>query len=100
MLRYLFVLDVAFAVLGASMAIGVGVSALLLGLHLDAAPEQRASFDNLLLLTLVFTIITVTSAACAMGLHRKAGWHWGAHAVFALSTVASVPLFLRILSSQ
>lgn len=99
-MRYLFVLDAAFAILGASMAIGVGVSALLLGLHLDTAPEQRASFDNLLLLTLAFTAITLTAAASAMGLHRKARWHWGAHAAFVLATVVSVPLFLRILSSQ
>ncbi|MES2885793.1 MAG: hypothetical protein V4709_13380 [Pseudomonadota bacterium] len=100
MLRYLFVLDVAFAVLGASMAIGVGVSALLLGLYLDTSPEQRPSFDNLLLLTLAFTVITLTSAASAFGLHRRAGWHWGAHALFALATVASVPLFIRILANQ
>jgi hypothetical protein len=41
MLRYLFILDIAIAVLGASMVIGVGVSALLLGFHLDRAPEYR-----------------------------------------------------------
>ncbi len=99
MLRYLFVLDVAVAVLGASMTVGVGVSALLLGWHLDMAPEQRPSFDNLLWLTAAFTAITVTAAASALGLHRKRRWHWGAHAMSLLSLAASFPLFIRILAT-
>lgn len=100
MRRYLFVLDVAFAILGASMAIGVGVSALLLGWYLDTSPEQRGSFNNLLWLTLAFTAITMASFAGALGLHRKASWHWLAQAAFALSLLASFPLFVRILGNQ
>lgn len=100
MLRYLFVLDVAFALLGGAMVIGVGVSALLLGWYLDTAPEQRASFDNLLLLTLAFSAITGTAFASALGLHRQRAWHGVAHLLFALSIFASVPLFIRILGNQ
>ena len=100
MRRYFFVFDVAFAILGASMMIGVGVSALLLGWYLDVAPEQRGSYNNLLLLTIAFTAITVASAASAFGLRRQAGWHWGAHALFAVSILASIPLFIRILGNQ
>ena len=100
MARYLFVFDIAFAILGASMMIGVGVSALLLGGYLDVAPEQRASYNNLLLLTLAFTAITAAAAGSAFGLRRKAGWHWGAHALLFVSLIASVPLFIRILGNQ
>lgn len=100
MFRYLFVLDVAAALLGAAMVIGVGISALLLGWYLDVAPEQRASYYNLLILTAVFTAITATSFAGALGLHRKVGWHWLAHALFAASVAISVPVFIRILGNQ
>jgi len=88
-MRYLFVLDVAFAVLGASMVIGVGVSALLLGWHLDVAPEQRGSMNTLLVLTVAYTVVTLAAAAGAWGLRRKAGWHWLAQAAFATSLVAA-----------
>ena len=99
MLRYLFVLDVAVAVLGASMVIGVGVSALLLAWHLDVAPEQRASMNALLVLTAAYSAMTLTAAAGAWGLHRKARWHWLAHAAFAITLVLSYFVSIRMLSS-
>lgn len=100
MFRYLFVLDVAFSLLGAAMVIGVGISALLLGWHLDVAPEQRPSYNNLLLLTVAFSVITSAAFASALGLHRKARWHWITHALFLFSCIASVPLFTRVLGNQ
>ena len=49
--RYLFIADIALAILGASMVIGVGVSALLLAVYLDEAPEYAGQVRTLLLLT-------------------------------------------------
>ncbi len=98
MRRYLLVLDLAFAVLGASMAIGVGVSALLLAGHLDIAPEQQGSMNSLLMLTLAYTAVTVAAAASAFGLHRRQGWHWAAQAAFGLSVVASYFVSIQMLA--
>ena len=99
MLRYLFVLDVAFAVLGASMMIGVGVSALLLAWHLDMAPEQRASMNALLVLTAAYGAMTLAAAAGAWALHRQARWHWLAHAAFAGTLICSYLVSIQMLSS-
>lgn len=100
MLRYLFVLDIAFAVLGASMVIGVGVSALLLAWHLDVAPEQRGSMHNLLLLTAAYSAVTLAAAAAAFGIHRKSGWHWLAQAAFVATLFISYFVSLQMLTSQ
>ena len=99
MLRYLFVLDVAFAVLGASMVIGVGVSALLLAWHLNIAPEQRASMDALLLLTAAYSALTLAAAAGAWALHKKARWHWLAQVAFAATLFLSYLASVQILTS-
>jgi hypothetical protein len=89
MLRYFFMLDVAFAVLGASMAVGVGISALLLAVHLDIAPEQRDSMLNLLGLTVAYVAVTLTAVAGAWGIHRRARWHWLAQLTFFGAAAAS-----------
>lgn len=99
-MRYLFVLDVAFAVLGASMVIGVGVSALLLGWYLDVAPEQRGSMNALLILTAAYSAVTLAAAAGGWGIRRKARWHWLAQAAFAASLVASYFVSIQTLVSQ
>lgn len=100
MLRYLFVLDVAFAVLGASMVVGVGVSALLLAFHMDVAPEQRDSMLGLLALTAAYSAVTVAAALGAWGLHRKRRWHWGAQAAFLAGLLVSYFISIQMLSSQ
>lgn len=99
MLRYLFVLDVAFALLGASMVIGVGVSALLLAWYLDIAPDQRASMNALLVLTVAYSAVTLAAAAGGWGIRTKARWHWIAHAAFAASLVASYFVSIQALGS-
>ena len=100
MLRYLFVLDVALAILGASMVIGVGVSALLLAFHLDTAPEQRGSMNTLLTLTVAYSAVTLTAAAGAWAIHKKAAWNVVAQAAFALSLVASYFISIQMLANQ
>jgi hypothetical protein len=100
MLRYLFVLDVAFAVLGASMVIGVGVSALLLAWHLEVAPEQRDAMNALLVLTAAYTAVTLAAAAGGWGIRKKAVWHWAAQAVFAVALVGSYLVSVQMLASQ
>ncbi|MDO9451492.1 MAG: hypothetical protein Q7J29_01385 [Stagnimonas sp.] len=99
MLRYLFVLDVAFAVLGASMVIGVGVSALLLAWYLDVAPEQRASMHALLVLTVAYTAVTLAAAAGGWGIRTKARWQWFAQAAFAALLIASYFISIQVLGS-
>ena len=100
MLRYLFMLDVAFAVLGASMVIGVGVSALLLAWHLDIAPEQRDAMNALLLLTGAYTAVTLAAAAGGWGIRAKAGWHWAAQGVFATAVVVSYFVSVQMLAGS
>lgn len=81
MLRYLFGLEISLAVLGASMTIGVGVSALLLGWHLNSSPQYHEQVLVLMNLTLAYTAVTVAAAVGALALHRQARWHWPVHAV-------------------
>ena len=100
MLRYLFVLDIAFAVLGASMAIGVGVSALLLAFHMDIAPEQRNSMMGLLILTVAYTAITLAAGLGAWGLRRRQAWHWWAQAAFVAAVLISYFISIQMLSGQ
>jgi len=100
MLRYLFVLDVAFAVLGASMVIGVGVSALLLAFHMDIAPEQRGSMVALLILTAAYTAVTVAAGLGAWGLRRRQGWHWWAQGAFLAAVLVSYFISIQMLSGQ
>ena len=100
MFRYLFVLDVAFAILGASMVIGVGVSALLLAFHLDTAPEQRGSMNTLLILTVTYSAVTLAAAAGAWAIHKKAGWNLIAQVAFGVSLVASYFVSIQMLANQ
>lgn len=100
MRRYLFVLDAAFAILGASMVIGVGVSALLLAFHLDTAPEQRDSMNTLLILTVAYTAVTLAAGAAAWAIHKKAPWHWPMQAAFAVSVIASYFVSIQMLANQ
>ena len=100
MFRYLFVLDVACAILGASMVIGVGVSALLLAFHLDTAPEQRGSMNTLLILTVAYTAVTLAAAAGAWAIHKKAAWNLIAQLAFAVSLVASYFVSIQMLANQ
>jgi peptidoglycan biosynthesis protein MviN/MurJ (putative lipid II flippase) len=100
LLRYLFVLDIGFAVLGAAMAIGMGVSALLLAWYLDVAPEQLDSMHALLLLTAAYTVTTVAAAAAAWAVHKKAMWHWPAHGIFLVTVLVSYFVSVRMLASQ
>ena len=100
MLRYFFVLDVAFAVLGASMFIGVGVTAFLQAWYHATAPELRESTGALLGLTALFLALTLSSAAAAYGIHRKAAWHWAAQLAFALSLVATVLISIQRLAAS
>lgn len=100
MLRYLFVLDIAFAVLGASMVIGVSVSALLLALHLDVAPEQRDSMMALLILTASYTAVTVAAGLGAWGLRRQQNWHWWAQGGFVGAVLVSYFVSIQMLSGQ
>lgn len=99
MLRYLFILDIALAVLGASMAIGVGVSALLLGLHLDRAPEYRGQALTLVELTLVYLLVTLAAGLAAWSQRRRPAWHWPAQAALLLSVLAAYFVSLQSLSS-
>lgn len=100
MIRYIFVLDVAFAALGAAMVIGVGASAFLLGWHLDVAPEQRGSMNTLLLLTAAYSAVTLAAAAGAWGIHRKAGWHWLAQLGFVVALIVSYFVSVKTLTNQ
>ena len=100
MLRYLFVLDVAAAILYASMVIGVGISALLLAVHLDTAPQQRGSMINLLVLTAAYSAVMLAAALGAWGIHRRAGWHWAAQAAFVATAVASFSISVSMLAGQ
>ncbi len=100
MLRYLFFVDVSFAVLFSSMVIGVGVSALLLGWHLDFAPEYREMMNTLIKLTLVYLLVTLAGAGGAFGIFRKRSWHWGAQAIFALSIVIAWEYTVSVLTNQ
>ncbi|TAJ52071.1 MAG: hypothetical protein EPN60_15640 [Nevskiaceae bacterium] len=100
MLRYLFILDVALAVLGGSMVIGVGVSALLLGWYLDSAPEYRDQVLTLLKLTLAYLSVTVAAGLAAWGLRGKRRWHWLAQAAVLLTGLGSYLISLTSLSAQ
>ena len=100
MLRYLFILDMAFAVLAASLAIGVGVSALLLAFHLDIAPEQRDSMYSLLILTAAYSAVTVAAAAGGWGIRKQAAWHWLAQVAFAALLVLSYLISIQMLANQ
>lgn len=100
MLRYLFVLDIALAILGASMVIGVGVSALLLAVHLDTAPEHRGSMNTLLILTFAYSAVTLTAVAGAWAIHKKSAWNALAQIAFALSLIASYFISIRMLANQ
>lgn len=99
-MRYLFVLNLAVAILAASMAIGVGVSALLLGWYLDVAPEQRDSMISLLVLTVAYSAAAFAAGLAAWGMRRKARWHWLAQAAFVLTTVLSYFLSIQVLKGQ
>jgi MFS family permease len=99
MLRYIFLLDVSLAILGAAMVIGVGVSALLLALYLDSSPEYRGMTMNLTWLTVVYLAVTLSSAAGGWGIHKKAAWHWIAQALFAVSLVASYRVSVQLLTN-
>lgn len=99
MLRYLFILDIAIAVLGASMVIGVGVSALLLGFHLDRAPEYRDQALTLVKLTAVYTLATAAAGLAAWAMHRRHGWHWAAQASLLLASLVSYFVSLESLSA-
>jgi len=100
MLRYLFILDTAIAVLGASMVIGVGVSALLLGVHLDSSPEYRGQTLILLRLTAVYLLATLAATVAAWALHRRRRWHWAAQLALLLSSLASYAVSIQSLSGQ
>lgn len=100
MLRYLFILDVAFAVLGGSMVIGVGVSALLLGWYLDTAPEYRGQVVTLLKLTLAYLSVTVAAGVAAWALRRRHQWHWLAQAALGLAGLGSYLISVTSLSAQ
>ena len=100
MLRYLFFVDVSFAVLFASMVIGVGVSALLLGWHLDLAPEYREMMNTLIKLTLVYLLVTLAGAGGAFGIFRKRNWHWAVQAMFALSVVLAWQYTVTVLTNK
>lgn len=100
MLRYLFIFDTAIAVLGASMVIGVGVSALLLGVHLDSSPEYRGQTLTLLRLTGVYLSATVAATVAAWALRRRRRWHWLAQAALVLTSLASYAISLQSLSAQ
>lgn len=78
-MRYLFFLEIAIAVLGASMVIGVGVSALLLAWHADASPEYPAQVRVLLGLTLSYLAATLATGVGAWAIHRKYRWQWLVH---------------------
>lgn len=97
--RYLFVLDVAIAVLGASMVVGVGVSALLLAVHLDTAPEQREPMLRLLLLTAAYAAPTLAAAAAAFGLRGGRRWHWAAQLLLLFTLVVAYSISLSILAA-
>lgn len=100
MRRYLFVLDIGFAILGASMVIGVGVSALLLAFHLDTAPEQRGSMNTLLTLTVAYSAVTLAAIASAWAIHKQAAWHWPAQGAFLVSVIASYFVSIAMLANQ
>ena len=99
MLRYLFALDIAIAVLGASMAIGIGVSALLLGWHLDSSPQYHEQVLVLVNLTLVYTAATVAAAVGALGLRRAARWHWPVHAAMVAASIAAYTYSIQTLTN-
>lgn len=100
MLRYLFIFDVSVAVLGGSMVIGVGVSALLLGWYLDSAPEYRDQVLTLVKLTLVYLAATLAAGCAAWGLRRRQSWHWLAQAALLLAGFGSYLVSITSLSAQ
>jgi MFS family permease len=99
MLRYLFVVDVSLSVLGASMVIGVGVSALLLAIYLDQFPEYRGMMTSLINLTLAYLAVTLSAGAAGWGIHRRRAWHWLAQAAFAASLVFSWRYSISLLAN-
>lgn len=97
--RYLFIADVALAILGASMVIGVGVSALLLALHLDEAPQYRDQVGTLLLLTAVYTATTVAATVAAWLVRRRHRAQAGMQLVLVVTCLVSYFISLQALSA-
>ena len=97
--RYLFIADVALAILGASMVIGVGVSALLLAVYLDEAPEYAGQVRTLLVLTAVYLLTTTCAALAAWLVRRRHRWQVLAQLAVVASCLLSYGVSLQALSA-
>lgn len=104
MARYLIFVNAALAILAAMMAVGVGVSALLLAWNLELAPRYRDDLFNLVKLTFVYSLVLATSLAAGIALMRRRHWPLAAHAglqfLFAVSLLLAWQFSIFLLSNS
>ena len=71
-MRYLQMLNVALLLLGAAMAVNLGVVCLLYWVHVESEPRIAADLPRLYALTALFTALALAAALPFLG-HRR-GW--------------------------
>ncbi|WP_292997332.1 hypothetical protein [Nevskia sp.] len=84
-MRYLLIVDLTLAALGAAFTIAVGFVALVFVVYRDTSAKMAAGLPSVLTLTACFVALTVLAGVAGWLLRAKKPSHWAAQAVLALS---------------
>lgn len=92
-MRYLLILDLTLAALGAAMTIAVGFVALVFTIYRHESEKMEAGLPSVLAITACFIGLFLIAGAAGLLLQRQQRWHWPVQALLALS----LPVFWQII---
>lgn len=89
----------AIALLGASIALCLGVVCIQFVVYMDTEPRLHNDWPKLVTATTLFAILAFVGAAAFWTLHRRSRWRWPAQGLLLVTAVVFVQLFWRLLST-
>lgn len=91
--------SVALMLLGATMALTLGVVCLMYQIYMDSSPELREQWPALVRSVGLFALLALIGAAAVVPLWRKNRWLWPTQALLLVGAVAIGMTFWKLMSS-
>ncbi len=89
----------ALALVGASIALCLGVVCIQYAVYMDSEPRLQHDWPKLLTSTTLFTVLATVGALAFWALHRRSRWLWPMQALLFATAVVFGRLFWQLLST-
>jgi hypothetical protein len=96
-MRALQILNAVVLALCTTLAVTLGVVALIYVVHIDSSPRLQAEWPTVARVTAVFWVLSIVAGLTFWAQHRRLAWRWPAQAASVLALVLGAFALLRVL---